>query len=172
MANIALSPPHMDSPMTTHFHLAQVNIARALAPLDDPIMQGFVDQLDHVNRLAGQSEGFVWRLQTEGGDATAIPFSDDERVIVNMSVWDSIESLEKFAYSGDHLAVLRQKKNWFERPTSPILALWWIPAGTVPTIADAQAALQSLLQQGPSARAFTFAKRFPASPASEKLADS
>ncbi|HEY8023723.1 MAG TPA: DUF3291 domain-containing protein [Burkholderiaceae bacterium] len=156
--------------MTTHFHLAQVNIARALAPLNDPVMQGFVEQLDHINRLAEQSDGFVWRLQSEEGDATAIPYSDDEQVIVNMSVWESIESLEKYAYSGDHLTILRQKKNWFERPTSPILALWWIPAGTEPTIADAKAALQSLLERGPSPQAFTFAKRFPAPEPIEKLA--
>jgi hypothetical protein len=162
MALDAPLPSNPERPMTSHYHLAQVNIARALAPLDDPIMQGFVEQLDHVNRLAENSTGFIWRRQSDKGDATTIAYSDDERVIVNMSVWDSIESLEKFAYSGDHLAVLRQKKNWFERPTAPILALWWIPAGTEPTIDDAKAALQSLQERGPSVQAFTFAKRFPA----------
>jgi len=155
--------------MTPHYYLAQVNIARALAPLDDPIMQGFVEQLDHVNHLAESSAGFIWRLQSDEGDATAIAYSDDERVIVNMSVWESIESLEKFAYSGDHLAVLRQKKNWFEKPTAPILALWWIPVGTEPTIDDAKAALQSLQERGPSAQAFTFAKRFPAPESKENV---
>jgi len=158
--------------MTPHYYLAQVNIARALAPLDDPIMQGFVEQLDHVNHLAESSAGFIWRLQSDEGDATAIAYSDDERVIVNMSVWESIESLEKFAYSGDHLAVLRQKKNWFEKPTAPILALWWIPVGTEPTIDDAKAALQSLQERGPSAQAFTFAKRFPAPEPAKNVAAS
>lgn len=147
--------------MTKRFHLAQVNIAKAKAPLDDPIMQGFVDQLDAINLLADNSPGFVWRLQTDDGDATSIPFSDDDRVIVNMSVWESLEALEKFAYSGDHLAILRQKRNWFEKPVAPILALWWIPAGETPTIAAAKLALDSLQKTGPSQQAFTFAKPFP-----------
>jgi hypothetical protein len=156
--------------MTKKYHLAQVNIATAKAPLDDPIMQGFVEQLDHVNRLADNSPGFIWRLQTDDGDATSIPFSDDTRVIVNMSVWASLEALENYVYSGDHLAVLRQKKNWFEKPTGPILALWWIPSGEIPTIESAKRALEMLRQDGPSQQAFTFAKRFPepaSSPATE-----
>jgi hypothetical protein len=147
--------------MTKKYHLAQVNIAKTIAPLDDPIMQGFVDQLDAVNHLAENSPGYIWRLKTEDGDATSIPFSDDERVIVNMSTWESLEALQNFVYSGDHLSVLRQKKNWFEKPTAPILALWWVPAGETPTIESAKRALQSLAQHGSSQQAFTFAKPFP-----------
>ncbi|WP_372875229.1 DUF3291 domain-containing protein [Pseudomonas sp.] len=114
--------------MQRSYHLAQVNLAKALAPLDSPPMQGFVEQLDHVNQLAEASAGFVWRLQTDAGDATALQPDEDERIIVNLSVWDSLEALKTFVYSGEHLGLLRNKKHWFERPDAPILALWWASA--------------------------------------------
>jgi len=148
--------------MKMNHHLAQVNIARAKAPLDSPIMKGFVDQLEHINQLAETSPGFVWRLQTEEGDATAFKVFDDALIIVNMSVWESLESLKDYVYSGDHLAVLKNKKHWFEKPSSPILALWWVPAGQIPTIDSAKLALETLTEKGPSPDAFTFAKPFPA----------
>ena len=148
--------------MSRNHHLAQVNIARAKAPLDSPIMQGFVDQLDHINRLAEASHGFVWRLQTEEGDATALKVFDDELIIVNVSVWDSFESLKNYVYTGDHLSVLKDKKHWFEQASAPTLALWWIAAGHLPTIEEAKRALATLTTQGSCAEAFTFAKPFPA----------
>lgn len=148
--------------MTIKHHLAQVNIAKAKAPLDTPTMKGFVDQLDHINKLAEMSPGFVWRLQTEDGDATALKIFEDELIIVNMSLWESFESLKNYVYSGDHLAVLKNKKNWFEKPDSPILALWWVPAGQAPTVESAKLALETLKEKGSSPDAFTFAKPFPA----------
>lgn len=148
--------------MTHDYHLVQVNIARAKAALDSPIMQGFVDQLDRINQLAETSPGFVWRLQTEDGDATALKVFDDELIIVNMSVWDSFESLKNYVYTGDHLSVLKNKKHWFEKPSAPTLALWWVPAGHLPTIEQAKSALRTLTTKGPSAQAFTFATPFPA----------
>lgn len=151
------------------FHLAQINIARAVAPLDQPVMLGFVEQLDHVNMLAEHSPGFVWRLKDEAGDATAIQAYDDPLILVNMSVWDSLEALKDYVYSGDHLAVLKQRKNWFDKLDTPALALWWIPAGTVPTVADGKAALASLQQYGTTAAAFTFAHPWPAPHASDPL---
>ena len=108
--------------MTMTYHLAQVNIARAKAPLDTPAMKGFVEQLEHINQLAEISPGFVWRLQTEDGDATALQVFEDPLIIVNMSVWESYEALKDYVDSGDHLTVLRNKKNWFEKPDAPILA--------------------------------------------------
>ena len=148
--------------MNQAYQLVQVNIGRTLAPLDDPVMKAFVDQLDHINQLAENSPGFVWRLQSASGDATNIPWSDDPQVIVNMSVWESIEALEQYAYAGAHLAVLKHRKSWFEKPQGPILALWWVPAGTRPTVEDAKRALRNLSERGPTSAAFTFAKRFAA----------
>ena len=113
-------------------HLAQLNIASTQAPLDDPIMKGFVDQLDYINAVADRSEGFVWRLQTEDGDATAIRAFDDDRIIVNMSVWESLEALHDYVYRSDHLGPLRDRKKWFTRIEGPSLVLWWIPAGDPP----------------------------------------
>lgn len=97
--------------MMSKYQLAQVNIAKAKAPLDDPVMKGFVDQLDHINQLAENSPGFIWRLKTEDGDATAIQMFDDPLIIVNMSVWESLEALRNYAYSGEHLTALKSRKN-------------------------------------------------------------
>ncbi len=146
--------------MQTLYHLAQVNIAKALAPLDKPVMQGFVDQLDHINQLADKSEGFVWRLQTEEGDATALQPFDDPLIIMNLSVWSSFDALKSYVYSGDHLSIMKQKKNWFEKPTEAILALWWLPVGQLPTPESARAMLEKLRRDGPSQEVFTFAKPY------------
>lgn len=148
--------------MNHSYHLAQVNTAKALAPLDAPIMQGFVEQLEHINQLAEASPGFIWRLQTEEGDATALKPFEDELIIVNLSLWDSLEALKDYVYSGEHLTVLRNKKQWFEKPEAPTLALWWVPAGHIPSIEEAKRALARLREQGPTAAAFSFAKPFPA----------
>ncbi|GAA4650322.1 DUF3291 domain-containing protein [Kistimonas scapharcae] len=148
--------------MSDSYHLAQINIATAKAPLDSPAMKGFVDQLDAINALADNSPGFVWRLQTDDGDATALQVFDDERIIVNISVWESLDTLKTYVYAGDHLTVLKNKKSWFEKMAGPSLALWWIPEGHIPSIADAKAALETLKTKGPSPEAFTFATPFPA----------
>ncbi|GFR70991.1 hypothetical protein ElyMa_003801100 [Elysia marginata] len=148
--------------MSDLYHLAQVNIATARAPLDNPIMQGFVDQLDAINALADNSPGFVWRLQTDDGDATALQVFDDERIIVNISVWESLDALKTYVYAGDHLTVLKNKKSWFNKMPGPTLALWWIPKGHIPSIDEAKAALETLKNRGSSPEAFTFAGPFPA----------
>jgi Domain of unknown function (DUF3291) len=145
----------------TRFHLAQANIGRIRAPLEDPIMQGFRSQLDPINALADRSPGFVWRLQTEDGNAMAIrPFAD-ERMAINMSVWESLEALQQFVYRSAHVGPLRDRKQWFEPIEGPILVLWWIPAGHVPTVAEALTRLEHLKQHGPSPDAFTFRMPFP-----------
>jgi hypothetical protein len=145
----------------TRFHLAQVNIGRIRAPLEDPMMEGFRSQLDPINALADRSPGFVWRLQTEDGNAMAIRPFPDERMAINMSVWESLEALRQFVYASSHLGPLRDRKQWFESIDGPILALWWIPAGHLPTVAEAQERLQHLKDHGPSPYAFTFRKPFP-----------
>jgi Domain of unknown function (DUF3291) len=145
----------------TRFHLAQVNIGRLRAPIDDPIMEGFRSQLGPINALADSSPGFVWRLQTEEGNATAIRPYADGRMAINMSVWESLEALQRFVYKSAHVAPLRDRQLWFEPIDGPILALWWIPAGHIPTVDEAKERLQILEERGPSPDAFTFRTPFP-----------
>ncbi len=137
------------------WHLAQVNIALPREPLDAPLLADFVAVLAPVNAVADASPGFVWRLQTEDGDATAIRAFGDDRLIVNMSVWESVEALRAFVYGEDHAAVLRRRREWFERLAEPETALWWVPAGSIPSVADAEARLARLRAYGPTPHAFT-----------------
>jgi Domain of unknown function (DUF3291) len=144
-------------------HLAQVNVGRLVAPIDALEIADFVTALDPVNARADRAAGFVWRLQTEEGNATSIRAFDDPLVILNLSVWESLEALEAFVYGDrDHRAVLRRRREWFERPVESHTALWWIPAGTTPTTAEATARLAHLREHGPTLHAFTF--RDPFSP--------
>jgi hypothetical protein len=156
----------------TRFHLAQLNIGRFRAPLDDPIMEGFRTALDPINALADGAPGFVWRLQTEEGNATAIrPYAGDDLMAINLSVWKSLESLRQFVYKSPHLETLRARKQWFEPIDGPILVLWWIPAGQIPTVAEAQGRLQHLRVHGPTSHAFTFKTPFPAPVQQASLVD-
>ena len=143
------------------YHLAQLNIARMLAPIDDPLMAEFVAQLAPVNALADQATGFVWRLQSESGDATSIKVYDDALIIVNLTVWESPESLRAFVYKSDHAGVLRDRKRWFEKFEGPYYALWWISAGQLPSVEEARQRLDHLRQHGDSAYAFSFKHLFP-----------
>ncbi len=146
----------------TAYHLCQLNIARARAEMDDPVMAGFAARLDDINALADRSPGFVWRLQTEDGDATAIRVFRDPLMLVNLSVWESVAALRAFTYRSEHIGVMRGRAEWFERATEPYLVLWWVPAGTVPTLDEAKARLERLRTEGPSPEAFTFRERYPA----------
>lgn len=141
-------------------HIAQVNIARALAPLDDPQMAGFVARLDDINALADNSPGFVWRLQTEEGDATSLHPYNDERILFNLSVWKTPEDLQQFVYRSAHTEVMRQRKSWFERFGDVHMALWWIAPDHIPTIAEAKERLTYLQLNGESEFAFSFASIF------------
>jgi len=143
----------------TH-HLAQINIARMRAPIDDPLMASFRAQLDEVNAVADQAGGFVWRLQDESGDATAIRAFEDPLILVNMSVWNDLEALRDFTYRSTHLGVLRDRKHWFGKLDGPSVALWWVPAGHTPTPAEGKERLEALAADGPSAQAFTFQQAF------------
>jgi len=142
--------------------LAQLNIARLLAPLDDPLLRDFVDQLDPVNATADAAPGFVWRLQTEDGNATAVRMYDDEWLIVNMSVWTSVDALIAYVYSPAHRGVLRRRREWFERLAEATTVLWWVPAGRRPTVAEARERLDHLRTHGPTPAAFTLREAFPA----------
>jgi heme-degrading monooxygenase HmoA len=146
---------------STKYHLAQVNIGRMLAPLDDPLIAEFVARLDEINALADRSSGFVWRLQTEQGNATALRPYDDERILVNMSVWESLEHLKAYVYKSAHAEVMRQRRQWFEKFEGMYLALWWVKAGHIPTVAEAKRRLEYLSEYGESVQVFTFKKPFP-----------
>lgn len=142
------------------YHLAQVNIARMRAPLEDPIMKGFVSQIEHVNKLAENSPGFIWRYQEGSGDATYARPYDDDRILINMSVWDSIEALKKYVYEGDHAQAMKDRREWFEKMKDAQSALWWIEEGSLPTLQEAKLKLEYLQKNGPSSHVFTFQKSF------------
>ena len=147
---------------TSTFHLAQYNVARLLAPLDDLSLADFVAELNRINTLGDRSPGFVWRLKTEDGTSTSVRVGDDERVLVNFTVWESVEALFEYAYHSDHARVFRRRREWFEAASQPYLVMWWIPAGHIPTIDEAEARLARLRAHGPTPDAFTFKQRFPA----------
>lgn len=142
------------------FHLAQINLGHLRAPLDEPGMAGFVERLAPINALADDSPGFVWRLiEEDGDDATGLrPFG--ENIIVNFSVWRDLDSLWDFTYRSAHLELLRRRREWFHPFDSVSAALWWIPAGTVPTLEEAERRVDLLRDKGPSPEAFTFRERF------------
>jgi hypothetical protein len=143
------------------YRLAQLNIARMLAPLDSPQMAEFVARLAPINALAEASPGFVWRLQDDAGDATSIRAFDDDWIIVNMTVWESVETLREFAYQGGHAGVMRRRREWFEPQRMAYMVMWWIPAGHIPTLEEARARLEHLQAQGESEHAFTFRRVYP-----------
>ena len=143
------------------FELAQLNIARLAAPLESPILADFVANLERINALAEQSPGFLWRLQTEDGDATAIRhFGDD--MLVNLSVWKNVRVLRNYVYKSAHVEIMRRRKEWFARMREAYLVLWWIPAGHRPSLVEAEAKLAHLRAHGPTADAFTFKRAFSA----------
>ena len=147
-------------PEMAEFEIAQLNIGRTVAPIDDPRMADFVARLDAVNALAERSPGFVWRLQGESGNATELPVTDDPLVIANLTVWSSIEDLYAFTYQSEHKGVFARRFEWFERWPGPSVVLWWQRAGTIPDMADALGRLARLAELGPTREAFTFKQRF------------
>jgi heme-degrading monooxygenase HmoA len=144
-----------------NIHLAQINIGRMKAPLDDPAMSGFMSRLDDLNALAERSRGFIWRLQGEEGNNTYLRPYEDARIIVNMSVWETIDALRTYVYSSAHAEVLKQRREWFEKFDGVMMALWWVPAGDLPSVDEAKRRLASLEEHGPTPFAFTFKTTFP-----------
>jgi hypothetical protein len=143
------------------FHLAQVNVMHAKSPTDNAAMRSFVAELAPMNALADRSEGFVWRLQTEDGDATAIRPFDDDLALINMSVWQTQEHLWNYAYASQHLNVMRRRRQWVSRVADVVLALWWVDAGHIPTVDEAKLRLALLSDHGPTPAAFNFRHSFP-----------
>ena len=140
-----------------------MNIALPKAPLDSPELAEFMALLEPVNALADEAPGFVWRLQTDEGDATAIRAFDDDRLVVNMSVWESIEALRDFVYAGGHLEVMRRRREWMQGIRQHMV-LWWVAPGHTPSVGEAEERLEQLRRHGPSEYAFTFKSHFAGSP--------
>jgi heme-degrading monooxygenase HmoA len=140
-------------------HLAQTNIGRLVAPIDDPRIRGFVEQLDSINKLADESPGFVWRLQSQSGNATDILYSDaDPSIMLNMSVWESLEALKAYVYRSRHVHVLKDRPQWFEKMDLPHYCLWWVPVGDIPTVAEGRERLEHFQAHGESPYAFWFSQ--------------
>ena len=153
------TPP--TSEIRAGWQLAQVNIAQLNVPIDHPDVQDFVDGLAPINAQAEASGGFVWRLKDDGGDATHIAYDPNPLLIVNLSVWESIEALKAFTYSPEHLAYLRRRREWFSRLATPHFCMWWGAAGHRPTPVEARERLNELETHGPTPAAFTFSKLYP-----------
>ncbi|MDX3572032.1 DUF3291 domain-containing protein [Streptomyces bobili] len=144
------------------FELAQVNISRLKFPLDSPELKDFVDALDPVNADAEAADGYVWRLQSEEGNATAVPVFGDDWLIVNLTMWRDANALTAYMYQGRHREMLARRREWFDRVQEAMTALWWVPAGHRPTVAEAEARLLHLRAHGPTPYAFTLRTSFPA----------
>ncbi|MGB0019480.1 MAG: DUF3291 domain-containing protein [Candidatus Sulfotelmatobacter sp.] len=142
-------------------YIAQVNIGRIKAQLDDPVMAGFVTRLDEINALADRSPGFVWRFQTPEGNATYLRPYDDDRLLLNMSVWETLEDLKHYVYRTAHAELLRQRQEWFEKLATVYAALWWVPINHIPGVDEAKKRLAHLDAHGPTQFAFTFKAPFP-----------
>ena len=140
--------------------IAQLNVGRTVAPIDDPRMADFVAWLDGINALAESSPGFVWRLQGDNGNATELKVTDDPRFIINLTMWESVDDLFAFTYRSTHTSVFARRYEWFERWDGPNVVLWWQATGTVPTADEALGRLRHLAEHGPSEAGFTFKQRF------------
>jgi hypothetical protein len=144
-----------------HHHLAQLNVARLVHPMESPEMAGFVALLPEINALAERSPGYVWRLQDDSGNATAIrPFGPD--IVVNLTVWETVETFRDFVYRSAHLEPMRRRREWFPPYGAAHLVLWWIPAGTLPTFSEGWNRLEMLDRDGSTPEAFTLKEPFPA----------
>jgi Domain of unknown function (DUF3291) len=150
------------------FHLAQANIAWMHGALQDPVMSGLASRIDEINRLAEESHGFVWRLQASQATLEALqPFEVDfpgfhrDRFFYNMSVWESLEDLRNYTFFSTHAELLNQRHQWVDSIVGASVALWWIPIGQLPSIAESAERLRSIRQHGPTPYAFTMRKAFP-----------
>ena len=151
----------------TGYHLAQINIGRLRAPVDDPMIADFKNALDVVNAIADAAPGFVWRLVGEGNNATDLrPDASDPMIALNMSVWTDPQALGAYVYRSDHVAFMRRRAEWFEK-LELYMALWWVPKGHVPTVEEGMGKIETLRRLGPTAAAFTFRDPFPAPDAAE-----
>ena len=140
--------------------LAQLNIATAKHPLDSPELKDFVDNIEPINALAESSDGFVWRLKDESGNATDVQAFHDPNIIVNMSVWQSVDALKTFMFRTHHIDFMKRKSEWFQQASTNTYALWWVPEGQQPSLKEAIVWLEYLREHGDSPFAFSFKSNF------------
>jgi hypothetical protein len=159
---VAAGKPMSRSLPNSDWHLAQINAGRLVAPRGEPEVAPFFEALDRINALAERSPGFVWRLQSEGGNATDIQTTSDPLFLVNMSVWVDAEALFDFVYRSAHTPEMARRREYFERFEGAYQALWWVPRGHVPGVDEGLSRLWRLDRYGPTREAFTFKARFPA----------
>ncbi|MFI9594824.1 DUF3291 domain-containing protein [Nonomuraea sp. NPDC052265] len=147
-------------------HLAQLNVAHLRAPIDAPELAEFVDLLEPVNAVADEAPGFVWRMKESESDPTATVVHDyGDHLLINFSLWESLETLWDFAYRSVHLGVLRRRREWFLRVAEPYMVMWWVPEGHIPSLAEGMRRLERLKTEGPSPEAFTFKDSYDSSEA-------
>ena len=154
----------------SRWQLAQVNVAKLTAPLGDPRIADFRNALERINRLGEAQPGFVWRAQGAGFDATDCRVFDDPEILINATVWESLEHLAAFAYRSEHRDFLRRRLDWFEAAAEASVAIWWLPAGRVPSLDDCVERLTHIRAHGPTPFAFDFRTRFPAPDAAQDAA--
>jgi hypothetical protein len=146
---------------TRTFHLAQVNIALLREPLNSLLLADFVAAVAPINALADASPGFVWRLQGDNADATSVRGFGDDRILVNMSTWESLDALANFVFGSKHAEIMRSRRKWFVPIREAYVTLWWVPAGHRPSVREAEERVAHLRLHGPTAFAFTFKQPFP-----------
>ena len=144
-----------------NYHLAQLNIANAVASMESPEMEGFVARLDEIHDLADNAEGFIWRWESETIDSSVVDVFGDPLLLVNLTLWESVETLKHFVYKTIHVELIRDREAWFSKMPEMHQVVWWVPEGHIPSVTEAKERLDKLRQDGPTDAAFTMAKPFP-----------
>ena len=144
-----------------NYHLAQLNIANAVASMESPEMEGFVARLDEIHYLADNAEGFIWRWESETIDSSVVDVFGDPLLLVNLTLWESVETLKHFVYKTIHVELIRDREAWFSKMPEMHQVVWWVPEGHIPSVTEATERLDTLRQDGPTEAAFTMAKPFP-----------
>lgn len=151
-----------------NYHLAQLNIARFRLPREHPDNSDFIGNLDRVNAIAENQEGFLWRFTGEGNNTLDVNAFDDPNIASNMSLWESLETLGAFVYRNEeHREIMRRRNEWFDK-IAFFLVLWWVEEGHIPTLEEAKEKHEHLVAQGSTKKAFTFKNPFP-SPNRDKV---
>lgn len=145
----------------SQYHLAQLNIANAKASMDSSVMEGFVSRLDEIHALSDSADGFIWRWESGSADSSVVEVFGDPLLLVNLSLWESVETLKHFVYKTVHIELIRDREAWFDKMPEMHQAVWWVPAGHIPSVAEAKQKLDLLRREGPTDSAFSMSKPFP-----------
>lgn len=145
----------------SRYHLAQLNIANAVASMDSPEMAGFVARLDEIHELSDNADGFIWRWESGSVDSSVVDIFGDPRLLVNLSLWESVESLKHFVYKTVHVELIRDREAWFDKMPEMHQVVWWVPEGHIPSVTEAKQKLDTLRADGPSEAGFSMARPYP-----------